>query len=117
MRNDGFTLIEILATIAIFTLGLLALAKMQVLSIKGSGSNAGATTAIVLAQRVMEDFKNDPYAGTGTFGTKPALCDTTVGSLVVACNVSTVDTTAKCLTVTVTWNSGPSLQLATIVAP
>ena len=39
MENKGFTLIEVLITLAIFSIGILAVAAMQMSSTKGNASS------------------------------------------------------------------------------
>ncbi|MEO0250033.1 MAG: prepilin-type N-terminal cleavage/methylation domain-containing protein, partial [candidate division WOR-3 bacterium] len=60
-RNKGFSLLEILVTIVIFSLGVLALAATQVLNITGTGFNKDAGIATSLAQKRLEDLKNTPF--------------------------------------------------------
>lgn len=62
MNNGrGFTLFEILATILIFTLGILALAGTQILSTKGTAFNQDATTAASIAQKRIEEIKETAF--------------------------------------------------------
>ena len=60
-RTAGFSLMEILVTIVIFSLGVLALAATQVLNIKGTGFNKDAGVATSLAQKRLEDLKNTAF--------------------------------------------------------
>lgn len=114
LSKGGFTLIEILVTVALFSLGALGLAAMQVLSIKGTGFNKEATVALGLAQRTIEDFKNV------TFGNNSGYCGTTQQGMTIACTPTTSGT-APCryeeITVTVTWGTPTKqIRLYTIVA-
>ena len=63
MTKKGFTLIEVLVTIVIFALGVLALAGLQILSIKNTTFNKGATAAAASGQRKMEELKGLGFAG------------------------------------------------------
>jgi len=54
-RNEGLTLLEVLAAVAILSFGLLAVATMQGSSIKGNSQ------AITLAQGKVEELMRLPY--------------------------------------------------------
>ncbi len=60
-RSDGFTLIEVLISLAIFSIGLLAVASMQLSSAAGNRSarQLGETSAI--ASAVVEQIMNTPF--------------------------------------------------------
>ena len=60
-RQSGFTLIEVLIAISILTIGLLAVAKMQVSAIQGNYFSNNTTTALSLAQQKMEDLLGKAY--------------------------------------------------------
>jgi prepilin-type N-terminal cleavage/methylation domain-containing protein len=60
-RNEGLTLIEVLAAVAILSFGLLAVATMQGSSIKGNSQAIGTTEAITLAQDKVEELMRLPY--------------------------------------------------------
>ena len=60
--EEGFTLIEIMITLVIMSIGLMALAGLQVSAIKGNAFSKRLTTAISIAQSRLEQVKNTPYA-------------------------------------------------------
>jgi type IV pilus assembly protein PilV len=60
-NQQGFTLIEILIAITIFSIGILAVATMQVSSIKGNSSANGLSEAVTLAQDKMEELMSLDY--------------------------------------------------------
>ncbi len=63
-RVQGFTLIELMVALFILSIGLLAMAKMQMSSIQGNAFGGRMTTAVALAQDQMEDLINrslDPW--------------------------------------------------------
>lgn len=62
-NQQGFTLIEILIAITVFSIGILAVAAMQVSSIKGNSSASGLTEAVTLAQDKMEELMSLDYGG------------------------------------------------------
>jgi type IV pilus assembly protein PilV len=60
-NQKGFTLIELLIAMTIFAIGLLAVAGMQVTSIRANSRSNTLTVATSMAQRVMEDLlSKDP---------------------------------------------------------
>jgi type IV pilus assembly protein PilV len=54
MGMQGFTLIEVLIVIAIFSIGILAVAAMQMTSVKGNASARRITEATALAENRIE---------------------------------------------------------------
>ena len=58
--NKGFTLIEVLITIAIFAIGVLAVASMQYWSVRNTASGNIMTQASNLARAQMETLKSVP---------------------------------------------------------
>ena len=61
VSNQGLTLLEVLAAVAILSFGLLAVATMQGSSIKGNSQAIGTTEAITLAQDKLEKLMRLPY--------------------------------------------------------
>jgi type IV pilus modification protein PilV len=111
-REQGYTLIEVLIGVALLSIGLLAVAQMQILTITTNTAANQKTTAITLAQDQLELLRMRPYS---TLGNAP-LSDSsgiytrswTVQANTPASNMSTV-------TVTVSWQ-GKQVQLQTIIA-
>lgn len=64
VNQNGFTLIEIMIAIAVFTIGILALTSMQIRAVQGNSFACGLTEASILAQDKMEELimlgYNDP---------------------------------------------------------
>ena len=96
-NHDGFTIIEVVIAMAIFTIGILAVASLQVATINGNSSARKITEAVTLAENRLETMLNLPYAGI-TDGQATEGAYTTSWS--VAENVVADNT--KFLTVTVT---------------
>ena len=57
----GFTLIEVLIVITIFSIGILAVAAMQMTSTKGNASARRMTEASALAEKQIENLMLLPY--------------------------------------------------------
>ena len=59
--NGGFTLIEVMITFAVLSIGLLALASMQTTAIRDNTFSSGLTEPSALAQHKMEEFMLHQY--------------------------------------------------------
>lgn len=70
-KQDGFTLIEVMAGMIILALGLLLLMPMMVTSMQANDFARGATEASMLIKDKMEELKNmdPPTSGVDTMGT------------------------------------------------
>jgi type IV pilus assembly protein PilV len=67
-RNQGgFTLLEVMIAMAVFSIGILGVIGMQHLVVRGTASGNAVTQELMLAQRVIEQIKNtgDPATLTG----------------------------------------------------
>ena len=69
--NKGFTLIEVLITMAIFSIGVLAVASMQYWSVRNTASGNVMTLAANLARAQMETLKSVPDVTSLTTGASP----------------------------------------------
>ncbi|MFH1778463.1 MAG: prepilin-type N-terminal cleavage/methylation domain-containing protein [Candidatus Omnitrophota bacterium] len=73
-RHNGFTLIEIVISLAILAVGLVALLALFVLSFDTASRAANLTDAAIYAQYKMEEIKRDGYSiavGTTTGSFNP----------------------------------------------
>jgi type IV pilus assembly protein PilV len=61
MAIKGFTLIEVLMVMTIFSIGILAVAAMQITSTKGNASARRMTEATALAEKQIENLMQLPY--------------------------------------------------------
>jgi len=61
-KDKGFTLIEVLIAISIFSIGMLAVATMQITSIKVNSTAGQITDRITLAQDKLEELMALPYS-------------------------------------------------------
>jgi type IV pilus modification protein PilV len=69
--NQGFTLLEVLIALAIFSIGILGVTALQTGSIRGNTSARGVTDIAVAATDRLEMLRslpyNDPDLNTGTY--------------------------------------------------
>jgi prepilin-type N-terminal cleavage/methylation domain-containing protein len=101
-NNKGFTLVEVMIGMAIFVIGYLAVASMQVVAIKGDTSARKITEAATLAADRLETLIVMPYEAVNTSG------QVTEGAYTVSWQVdpdSPLPNT-KTITVTVGWQQG-----------
>lgn len=57
-RRNGFVLIEALVALLLISVGLLAVSKLQVLSVAGAGEAKSYSAAMALSQRKLEELRN-----------------------------------------------------------
>lgn len=60
-RNQGFTIIEVLIALAIFSIGILAVAALQITSIRGNSSAGIVTSNMTWAMDRVEELMALPY--------------------------------------------------------
>ncbi len=60
-NSKGFTLMEVLIALAIFAIGILGVAKMQLSAISGNSSSRGVTEAATIGQQQLEMLMSLPY--------------------------------------------------------
>lgn len=118
-RNEGgFSLIEVLISLTILSVGLLAVAGMQITSIKGNFSSGNVTNATVLAQSKLEDLKNLSYTDSNL--TSGQHSEGAISGSVFSMSYDVVDLTStmKAITVIVQWKDigDHSISLSTIRA-
>jgi type IV pilus modification protein PilV len=64
LKEEGFTIIELLIAVVVLAVGILALIEMQVAAINGNGSANHMTVATTLAQDQIERLKRLDYFDT-----------------------------------------------------
>ncbi len=60
-KQNGFTLIEVLIGLVLLAIGLLAIAGMQITSVRGNFFSKNLSEASVLGQDRLEELRNRPY--------------------------------------------------------
>jgi type IV pilus assembly protein PilV len=117
-REKGFSLIEVLISLVILAVGLLALAELQIFSIKGGSASNHVTQATILAQNRLEELRrlsyNDSLLTHGQH--EEGTLSGTIFSR--AHDVADLSSTMKNVTATVRWTEGGphSISLTTIRA-
>ena len=116
-NNKGFTLIEILIAITVFSIGLLGMATLTTGIIRGNLASNNLTTATVLAQEQMEDIIRDGYAkASGKDENYGSITDFSQYKRVTVVDDNKPETDMKIVTVTVYWDSDShSVVLKTIL--
>ena len=115
-NQKGFSLIELLITLVIMAVGLLAMAEMQIASIRGNSFNNSLATATAHAQNKLEELTKLPYtdsdldSGNHNEGSSPSSIFSRVYS------INDLSSTMKLITVTVQWTDamGHAVSLSTI---
>src|SRR5262244_1298111 len=117
--KEGFTLIEVMITMVVLSIGLVALAGIQISAIKGNAFSRRMTTAVSVAEQTIEQIKNTPYDNVQSQSTtQVTAANMNFNSQVNVTN--TTPTNGKRVEVTVSWSdSGKShdVRLSTIISP
>jgi type IV pilus assembly protein PilV len=66
-RQDGFSMIEVLVTLLIFTIGLLGLAALQLNALQGVSDSAQRSQATAVLQDLAERIRANPQAGAASY--------------------------------------------------
>jgi prepilin-type N-terminal cleavage/methylation domain-containing protein len=74
-RNQGFSLIEVMVAMAVLSIGILAVAAMQIRAVKGNAWASEQAGALALAEDRLESLMLLPY-NTPTGALHPLLADT-----------------------------------------
>lgn len=125
-KADGFTLIEILAAIAIIAIGILATLSVTIVNIKGNAQSRNMSIATNLAQDHMETILNTTYGSitltNPIMGTYTEFTDYREShSLMVTIEDDTPDANIKTVTVKSFWSpatatSNHYIELKSIIA-
>ncbi len=118
LTNRGFTLLEVLIALALFAIAALALAKIQVVNIQGSGFNRDAITATTLAQKKMEELKSLTYGSiaTNVVGVQEQVAGITYTTTWTVNESGSSPSRIKRISVTVSWENNKNITLDTIIS-
>jgi type IV pilus assembly protein PilV len=117
--EEGFTLIEIMITLVLLSIGLVALAGLQVSAIKGNAFSKRMTAAVSIANQKLEQIKDTSYANIlSESSTQITQSNIRFTRQVTVTNNSPMANT-KTVNVTVTWSDGStshSVPITTIIS-
>jgi type IV pilus assembly protein PilV len=119
MPANGFTLIEVMIALVVMSIGLTALAAVQISAIRGNAFSKRMTTAVSIADGKMEQIKNGSYASIiSESATQVTQSNMNFTRQVMVTNNSPLANT-KTVNVTVSWSDGSnshSVPITTIVS-
>jgi type IV pilus assembly protein PilV len=117
--EEGFTLIEIMIALVVMSIGLTALAAVQISAIRGNAFSKRMTTAMSIADGKMEQIKNGSYASIiSESATQVTQSNMNFTRQVTVTNNSPLANT-KTVNVTVSWSEGSkshTVPITTIVS-
>jgi prepilin-type N-terminal cleavage/methylation domain-containing protein len=76
-KQGGFTMIELLIATLVMLVGLVAMAQLVPLAIRLNGANRNDSTALVFAQRELDEMLDQPMSATTFSDPQGVLCPTT----------------------------------------
>ncbi len=89
-RNSGFTMIEVLVSILVFSLGLLGIAGMMTISVRSNHNGYLRSQANFLAENMADRMRANPYALWADAYSGSATAGGTVCTLAAPCDVQTL---------------------------
>ena len=117
-KEKGFSLIEVLIGLIFLAIGLLAIAGLQLASVRGNAFSNNLTRATYVGQDGLESLKNSPYDSSKLVGGGPYDDGTETNSGIDFHRKYTVAANGDLRTInyTVTWNDGSehSISFSTI---
>jgi type IV pilus assembly protein PilV len=117
--EEGFTLIEIMIALVVMSVGLTALAAVQISAIRGNAFSKRMTTAVSIADGKMEQIKNGSYASIiSESATQVTQSNMNFTRQVTVINNSPLAST-KTVNVSVSWSEGSksyTVPITTIVS-
>ena len=104
--EEGFTLIEIMITLVIISIGLMALSGLQVNAIRGNVFSKRLTTAVSIGEEKLEQIKNTSYANIQSESSTQINKSNMNFTRQVTVINNTNPANTKSVKVTVTWTQG-----------
>jgi type IV pilus assembly protein PilV len=116
---NGFTLIEIMIALVVMSIGLTALAAVQISSIRGNAFSKRMTTAVSIADAKMEQIKSSSYTNIISESSIEIMLSNMKFTRQVTVTNNSPLTNTKTINVTVNWSEGSkshSVPFTTIVS-
>ncbi len=117
--NAGFTLVESMLTLAIMSVGLLALAGLQITALRGNALSRRMTTAVSIAEQKIEQLKDTPFANIQAESpTQVTVSNLNFTRQVTVTNNSPLDNSMT-VSVSVSWKDGATthtVPMATVIS-
>jgi type IV pilus assembly protein PilV len=112
--DEEFTLVELMITLVILSVGLIALAGLQITAVKANAFSKRMTAAIAVAEARIEQLKDMPYANVQSEspGLVVAAGMNFTRQVTVTTNSPVPNT--KTIQVTVTWTEGSQSHVVPI---
>jgi prepilin-type N-terminal cleavage/methylation domain-containing protein len=89
--NAGFSLIELMIAIAVFSIGILAVASLQVSAIAGNSKGRKISDELVIAESQLEFLMAQPYATSPVLNPDNAPYQAVAGAYTMVWNVTNFD--------------------------
>jgi type IV pilus assembly protein PilV len=129
-KENGFSLIEVMISLVILAIGLLAIAALQITSVKGNLFSDNITQASIIGQDLLERLKdlplNDPHLTDGPHTPDSSLNGSSISvrgiSFSKTYTVGTdpgIPANSRVITVTVTWmdTASHTISFLTVKSP
>jgi type IV pilus assembly protein PilV len=117
--DDGFTLIEVMIALVVMSIGLTALAAVQISAIQGNVFSKRMTTAVSIADEKMEQIKSNLYTEIVSESSSQITQSNLNFTRQVTVTNNSPLTNTKTINVTVSWSEGSkshSVPITTIVS-
>ena len=119
LENSGFTLIEIMITLVILSLCILALGGLQVNAIRGNALSKLMTKAVFIAEEKVEQIKNTSYTNIQSESPQQVIKSSMNFTRQVTVTNNSPLPNTRTVNVTVTWQEGSksyTVPLLTVVS-
>jgi type IV pilus assembly protein PilV len=112
--DEGFTLVELMITLVILSVGLIALAGLQITAVKANAFSKRMTAAIAVAEARIEQLKDMPYANVQSESPTQVVAASMNFTRQVTVTTNSPVPNTKTIQVTVTWTEGSQSHVVPI---